>query len=654
MKALYTYTLFISLMYSVQSQFLIEQNTDVFVKGQTNLYSDVEIVNKGEIRFDVAADGSLFVDAGLDNSEGTLNLNDAILHLGSDTPRADGTQNLIFGSNDSVKFVELGKTTGTYNVTGGLLNITNTLTSNSGTLEANNNIVLKSTSIANTAIVSQSTAGNINGIRVERFIPADRAFRIMASPVDSDNSIFDNWQQGGLNPGDSGYEPNLGTHITGGSVSDGFDQNATNNPSMFIFDVANQAWNPINDNTNVRILENSLAYFILIRGDRSIDLSINDFNTEIQTNLNASGSLHIGTKTQSFIAPAEDSWITTANPYQAPVNMNEVIGSSNSVFKNSIWVWDQTSNTGGQFVSIADLNNPIPNIPGSNVTENIQPGQAVFVQTINSGNADLIYEEVDKVDNTFLTDVFSETSSNSLSNLDGYIRMGLYSINATPFSDVAFDGIIVKFDDQFSNNVDQLDAMKLFNNQENLAVKLNNTYLSVNNQKLPSNFDEVIDLSLLNLVETQYVFSIELVGLSSLPNGILLWDKYLDTFTSLNDQMLINFNVDLSIPESFAEDRFALVFKNQNLSIQEQVSQDVSIYPNPVVESKLSILFKENNSSDKVEIKIFSVNGKLIKVLKYQNTKQRIDLKELNFSPGVYILNITRGKKKNVFKIIKK
>ncbi|RRO24036.1 T9SS type A sorting domain-containing protein [Flavobacteriaceae bacterium 14752] len=653
MKAIYAYIFLLSFV-SVQSQFLIENGTEIFIKGQANLYSDIELINKGEITFDAAAQGGLFIDAGLDNSTGILTLNDAVLHLGSDTPRADGTQNLIFGNSDNVKFVELGKTTGTYNVTGGLLNITKTLTSHSGTLEANDNIVLKSTSIANTAIVSQSTAGNVNGIRVERFIPADRAFRIMASPVDSDNSVFDNWQQSGLNPGDSGYQPNLGTHITGGLASNGFDQSTSNNPSMFVFDVTNQVWNPINDNTNVRILENSLAYFILIRGDRSIDLSINDFNTEIQTNLNATGSLHIGTKIQSFIAPNADSWITTANPYQAPVDMNQVIGPSNTVFKNSIWVWDQTSNTGGQFVSIADLNNPTPSVPGSNVTENIQPGQAVFVQTINSGNADLIYEEIDKVDNSFLTDVFSETSSNSLSIMDGYIRMGLYNTTATPFSDVAYDGIIVKFDGQYSNGIDQFDAMKLFNNQENMAVKLNNTYLSVNNRKLPSNLDEIIDLSLLNLAESQYVFSIELTGLSSLPNGLLLWDKYLDTFTLLSDQMLINFDVDTSIPDSFAEDRFALVFENKNLSIQEQLLQDVSIYPNPVFDEKLSVLFKENISGAEVEIKIFSVNGKLVKELKYQNAKQRLDLKELNFSPGVYILKVRQGKMSSVFKIIKK
>ena len=350
---------------SSKSQLLVDVGTQVSINNQTNLYKDAELVNKGEIVFASTATGGLFIDAGLNNLDGTLTLNDAILHLGSNTSRADGNHNLIFGSDDYVKFVELGKTTGIYTVTGGLLNITNSLTSNSGTLEANNRVVLKSTSIFDTALVPESLDGVVNGIRVERFIPAKRAWRLMASPVTTDEFIFENWQQNGLEVGDSGYRTNVGTHITGGTSNNGFDQSGSNNPSIYFFNVQDQQWNTI-ANTNATKLEISDAYFMLIRGDRSISLTTNDLS-EIETTLEQTGSLHIGSKSKTFNTPFSESFVTIANPYQAPVNMNAVIGTANPAFKIQIWIWIQTDVNSGQFVNISDLDNPTPSIPGSNV-----------------------------------------------------------------------------------------------------------------------------------------------------------------------------------------------------------------------------------------------------------------------------------------------
>ena len=446
------------------------------MKNQTDLYTDIELVNKGEIIFDNSATGGLFIDAGLDNTSGTLTLNDAILYLGSDTARADGNHNLKFGSNDNVKFVELGKNNGTYTVTGGLLNITNTFTSNSGTLEADDNVVLKSTSIQNTALVSESKGGTVNNIRVERFIPAKRGWRMMASPVTTHESIFANWQQNGLNPGDSGYRAHTGTQITGGTVENGFDQSGTNFPSMYSFNVANQQWTAI-DNTDPLQLFNFEPYLILIRGDRSINLQIND-TKETETTLEQTGSLHIGMKSDTFDVPTNESFLAIANPYQAPVDMNEVIGSSNINFKNQIWVWIQTDFTSGQYVNIDDLANPEPSVPGSNVNEDIQPGQSVFIQTKSgvSGNVPITFTEANKVSKESLTETFSTEANNSISDFDGFLRIGLYNINSTPFTDVAYDGIIVKFDNRYNNFVDDFDGKKLFNAEESLAISLEDTY----------------------------------------------------------------------------------------------------------------------------------------------------------------------------------
>ena len=84
-----------------------------------------------------------------------------------------------------------------------------------------------------------SLGASITGkVEVQRFIPAGdndlRAFRFLSTAVDSDGTIRANWQEGGLNPGDAGYEANFGTHITGSITgANGFDATGSGQ-SIFI------------------------------------------------------------------------------------------------------------------------------------------------------------------------------------------------------------------------------------------------------------------------------------------------------------------------------------------------------------------------------------------------------------------------------------
>jgi hypothetical protein len=631
----------------------VSNGTQVSVANQADLYTSFELINEGEINFASTSIGGLYIDAGLDNSNGTLTLNDAILYLGGNTGRADGNHNLIFGSNDNAKFVELGKNNGTLNVTGGSLSITNTFTSNSGTLNAGDRVILKSTSIDNTALVPESTEGTINSIRVERLIPSERAYRFMSSPVTTDQFIFENWQQNGLNPSDPDYRDNVGTHVTGGTVADGFDQNQSGNPSMYSFDLQAQNYVPISNTKTTRLI-NSEGYYTLIRGDRGVNLFDNNA-TPTETTLEQTGSLYIGTKTNSYTLPSNEVFVLLGNPYQAPTDMNAVIGASDPSFKNQMWIWIQTDYTSGQFVNIDDLTNPITNVPGSNVTKDLQPGQAGFFQTKNgvSGDVSLTFNEADKVGSENLTETFS-VKTNLVSSPDGFLRIGLYDVNSIPFVDVAYDGIIVKFDNQYSNTVDDYDGMKFFSAEESLSVLLNDTYLSSNNRKLPDNLDEVINLSFFNLDQSEYVFSVELEGLLFLPNGILLWDKYLDSYTPLTDQGLIHFNIDASLPGSSASDRFALVFEDATLEVEDHFFSEVNFYPNPIVGNFLNIQFSEALNGKKVEVEIYTINGILVRREVFDTPEQMLQLSHLNFSSGVYMLKLKEENKTKTFKIIKK
>lgn len=700
MKKLCTLTLLLAFV-AVQAQdFYISPSAEVNVDEGGILYSDFLLNNEGTLSFDNVAtlypNAGLYIDSGLTNSIGSLDLNNAYFHLGSNQSRAAGTHQLRFNASfdDEAKYVVLGKQGGQYDVVGpGALRILNTLNTESGVLNANDSIILVSydTAAPNpypfTSIVAESTPDvgtQVNGIRVERFIPADRAFRMMASPVNSQGTnsvalkddIFENWQNGG-----DVTTAGVGTHITGTNLlvnpatitngdinASGFDVNQTGNPSLFLYENDTQVWNPLQtvdgEGTIGQALNTQTAYFMLIRGDRaSIDLSVNDFPTEVPTVLNQTGSLQIGTFSPSLPPLGGDSFVALANPYEAPVDLRELIGTlsglSPTVFRNQVWVWEQEGNltdgSPGAFVNLPDLDAAPPSVVGSSMTNILQPGQSVFIQTSStySGTPSIVFEETKKADQTALTAVFDEDSY--MSSFEGFVRLGLYNDTVTPFVNMAYDGFIIQFDNQFSNNVDDLDAYKLFGYDENMYLEVDNTLLSVNKRKMPSELNEVIDFSLTGLDETDYRFSVDLAGFGNLPNGIMLWDKYEDTYTVLADQMVIPFSVDSSIPASIESNRFALVFETQTLSTTENNDlADISIFPNPVFSDDLTIQFSNSSIGNDTSVSVYSILGQKVYDKSFNNVDQTLTLEGLSsFATGTYILNVRQDGLTKSFKIIK-
>lgn len=654
MKTIYT-ILFLTLFTSLHAQqFYIGPGAEVNVDNGSTLYTAFDLQNQGKLSFD--STGDLYVDGGFDNISGVLTLNDAVFHMGSGSPASASNDPYTFNTGgDLVKFVELNKSGGTATVdavNGGNLNISNTITSNGmGTLNASGKIVLISSTVNETAIVPTSTGGDINNIVVERFMPQKDAYRFLTSSVTTTGTIFDNWQQGGLNPSDPGYKAGYGMHITGPSATLGFDLNTSLSPSMYSWDATSQVWEPI-PNTNVLSLVNSTAYLAIVRGDRSISIIGNDPNSNnVSTTLSSVGELVIGDKTITE-SRLVNEFMAFGNPYQAPVSMQNIIGGINSNnITDSYSVWDPNIGGFGSYVTFTDQVGI--NVPGSQQSINLQPGQATFVQATTIGTTSVTFTEADKASLTGLTEVFK--GSDEKTNLDGFIRIGLYTPGSKPFTDAGKDGVVIRFDDKFSENSEKYNHGKLFGFGENLYISANDRALTVNSRPLPSQLDEVINLGL-NFEEfknnAQYKFSVELEGLTSLPNGIMLWDKYTDSYTTLEDIQIINFELDSSIPGSIIDDRFVLVFQNKSLSIEDQTISEISIYPNPVTSNFLDIQFSQASNSD-TTIEIFDLLGKKVMSREFEDVQNSLRLENLTFSTGVYLLNVKQNDQTRTFKIIK-
>ncbi len=487
-------------------------------------------------------------------------------------------------------------------------------------------------------------SGTISGtgsVTVERFIPAsNRAFRLLSTPVTSSGTIFDNWQQGGLNPGDTGYESNVGTHITGDAAgNNGFDASNTGFASMFGYNNGNYTDILNTDNTSLIAGE---AYTIFIRGDRTAaNLSASPSGVQ-ETTLRTTGlgtdfrtgqvTLNTGSTPQLSNTPGEYNLI--ANPYQSIVDLCAIDRTNLS---NTVWVRNVASGTNGAWVSLDISNTGLCNIappptPTSNSSQFIQPGSAFFTQT-TAASPSITFEEADKATDASqpLDIVFNETTM-------FYVNARLYLSTELQNGDIERDAFGLRFDDQFTTLGSAEDSDKFINPDENIGI-VNNGLKYIDKQAMPG-IGHHIQLETTGYTASTYslVFT-----MANLPEnmGVFINDAYLGTQTELTDGFVFDFMVDTNIPASIASDRFSLVFDNTTLGVAETTfGYNFSLYPNPN-QGKFNI--KTPNLSGEVNVEITNLLGQRVYKEQLFIENQSIEVFANNLVEGIYILKLSQG-----------
>lgn len=477
--------------------------------------------------------------------------------------------------------------------------------------------------------------GNISGsgsVTTQRYIPAKRAFRFVAATVNSTSSIHDNWQEGATS-GTDNPAPGYGTHITGSTTgTNGFDATATGNPSMFGFDNITQAWGTGINNTNTNTLNAGEPWYLLIRGDRSIDLTINT-PTPTPTILRATGDLVTGDYTNTNLSQTASGFNFIGNPYQAIVDMNKVLENSTNLNNAYYYLWDPNINEYGSYVlvNLPDGSTVPEGTGNSGANQFLQPGQAAFVSTLSNGPATLLFEEGDKAVEQNPTPVFKTTGATAS------IAASLYESNSFGNGGNLLDGVLVKFSPTGNNGIDFMDAPKAFNIDENVSLINNAGYFIMENRAMPTTAD-TIQLYNHNYRHLDYVFQINVTGLDDLT--AYLFDTYLGTQTQLTPGInQINFTVDQSIAGSINPTRFSIGFKT--LSINEFEQTGFVVYPNPV-KNDLFFVSLSGIEEAKVHISLHDLLGRnMLKTESMTNANNRIQISTTHLKPGVYMLNIS-------------
>ncbi|MGJ8683073.1 MAG: T9SS type A sorting domain-containing protein [Nonlabens sp.] len=506
----------------------------------------------------------------------------------------------------------------------------------SNKLQVNGNLVNSGTIVFKSDASGTAQFDTFNGaltgegkVTVERFIPlGKRAFRMLTPSVNTTDFIADNWQQG--------------TQITGSLTgANGFDTSGSGNPSMFLFNneqTTGSGWDAI-ESTNTTRLNAGQGYRIMIRGDRTLDLTqpaLANMNTAVV--LPATGTMVTGDITfdtsssppmNNTTNPETGGFSFIGNPYISPVNWNTVTRTG---LTNTYYVWDPnmgTASESGRYVAYNGITN---DNPSSNVSEFIQTGQALFVHNSTLGTAGAItFKESDKADN-YVT-VFSTSSLPKLT-------VELNDVNSSS-SNNSIDGTTAIFGNQFSYQNDAYDSNKLQSPGENLAWNTtSNQLLAINALPEPVDNDELL-LHMLRINSgSTYSFKIKTENMNSNLSMYLL-DNFDNSMTTVpvNSTFIHDFTTTSNIA-SVDTNRFKIIF-NTTLSVDHFVNNDVALYPNPTSgNSNVSIRFSRPIIGEPV-IEVYNLIGQKIDVTSQQTSSSSLELNPTAaLKTGTYIIKV--------------
>lgn len=406
------------------------------------------------------------------------------------------------------------------------MNITGTLTMlDNGTLASNGNLVLKSSSITETArIAALGTGADITGnVTVERFMAGGsgrRGWRTMSSPVQ--NLTYDELVDD--------------IFITGpGGSTNGFDLNGTNT-SVLTYEESDTArgWKNINATSDTLISGKGMLVFF--RGDRTQTTSLS--NTSVVPNnviIDITGpinknSIPVNLDYSSTGDAADQGWNLVGNPYPCEINWNSVTktGGVDAFF----YVYNQSA--------------------GSYVTQSgsaqIASGQGFFVLA-NAAAQSITFEENDKSSGN-PTAYFKTAPS------DFMVEMHVDSQR--------YDQAWIRFEENASAQyVFKEDARKFYNPAVNLSFVTSDSQ-DVQQHQVDTLALEQADTFQLRISapENTYYFSFPDLSVIEATKSVTLIDEYLHTATDLRTSSSYTFQVDSNTASS--GNRFKIVFGTGN------------------------------------------------------------------------------------------
>ena len=505
------------------------------------------VINTGA-SFNINTGGTLQIAGTISNS-GTFNASNGTIEMSGTSAQTIPAGSLY---NNALMNLIINNTSGSGVTLSGALDIYGAVTY-SGTgkvLNTNDNLTFKS-SASGTAWLGSMTGNTINGkATVERYLSAKKGWRFLSVPTNTTQTIQQAWQEGcGAN---ANCVPGFGTQITGAAGTGGGFDVATSAPSLKTYNSATNIWVGVT-NTNSTNIAAKYGYLVFVRGDRSV---ISAFASTTPTILLTKGNLYVGS--QSAINISSNQFGSIGNPYASSLDMRNI---SKTGLKDFFYVWDPKLGGGSGYGGYQTFSNSGANYtvtPGGgsygsigSINNYIQSGQAFLLQATASGGSITLTEAAKTSGSALVSSPVAPPSSSLIVNL--------YGVN-TDSSTYMADGFLVNYGDNYSNLVDDMDAIKSTNSSENLSSNRTNNLLVIERRHSLTATDTIF-FNLTNVKVQNYQFVITASQLYKPGLTGYLVDNYIGTQTPLNidGTTTLNFNI-ANIPGSYAANRFEILF----------------------------------------------------------------------------------------------
>jgi hypothetical protein len=263
----------------------------------------------------------------------------------------------------------------------------------------------------------------------------------------------------------------------------------------------------------------------------------------------------------------------------------------------------------------------------------------------------------------FLGSIFTPGQGTAQKKAIAYIANPVVYINLMlPSADslLLVDGTGALFSDNYSANVDEYDAGKLSNFNENICLYRAGHNLAIEARPIPKSSDTLF-VRMWSVRQSTYTIQVNLRSVALLlPLNAWLVDNYLHTQIPVNLLGETKYSFNPSVDSNSYLNRFMIILKRGGIqgnniintgTVTQLNASRVTVYPNPVAGHKLSLHFT-GMSKDSYTIKFSSLSGETLFGINIMHpggdNEYYLPLNSV-YTKGIYTLTISG---KNTGKII--
>jgi hypothetical protein len=286
------------------------------------------------------------------------------------------------------------------------------------------------------------------------------------------------------------------------------------------------------------------------------------------------------------------------------------------------------------------------NNTGSAVSKYIQPGQAFFVKNTTLGTAGtLTFKETDKLGTNINN--FYKTTTSTLSRLE----LQVFQTSDIALSPYPIDAAVTVFDNQFTNDIENGDVVKMNSGSENISFFNSNASLAIDARPQMVNTD-VLSVQLIQFqANNNYTFRTYFNNFDPTSTPFLV-DTYLNQYIPLSNTGATDVAfVTTSDPLSYGTNRFKIVFQNNALNNTDFNAENIVIYPNPVTNNQFNIALPGNLTGE-VIVKVINTIGQTVYQTKTEAQNTLIIAPNNTLSQGLYFVELTNQGKTSIKKIV--